>query len=104
MAVVKNAIKAMEAMMSKDQVRRARIAAEREIFSLRLSELRESQGVKQSDLKAFSQTAVSKLERRRDMKLSTLIEYVQGSGMGLEIRVYRKGAKRSGKAQTLLRM
>lgn len=104
MAVVKNAIKVMEAMMSKDQVRRARIAAEREILSLRLSELRERQGVKQSELKAFSQTAVSKLERRRDMKLSTLIEYVHGIGMGLEIRVYRKGGKRSGKAQTLLRM
>ena len=104
MAVVKNAIKAMEAMMSEEQVRRARLAAEREILNMRLAELRERQGVKQSDIKAFSQTAVSKLEKRRDMKLSTLIEYVQGIGMGIEIRVYRKGAKRSGKAQTLLRM
>jgi len=104
MAVVKNAIKAMEAMMSGEQVRRARLAAEREILNMRLAELRERQGVKQSDIKAFSQTAVSKLEKRRDMKLSTLIEYVQGIGMGIEIRVYRKGAKRSGKAQTLLRM
>jgi len=102
--VVKNAIKAMEAMMSEEQVRRARLAAEREILNMRLAELRERQGVKQSDIKAFSQTAVSKLEKRRDMKLSTLIEYVQGIGMGIEIRVYRKGAKRSGKAQTLLRM
>jgi hypothetical protein len=104
MAMVKNAVKAMEAMMSDEQVRRARLAAEREILSMRLAELRERQGVKQSDMKAFSQTAVSKLEKRRDMKLSTLIEYVHGIGMGLEIRVYRKGAKRSGKAQTLLRM
>ena len=102
--MVKNAIKAMEAMMSGEQVRRARLAAEREILNMRLAELRERQGVKQSDIKAFSQTAVSKLEKRRDMKLSTLIEYVQGIGMGIEIRVYRKGAKRSGKAQTLLRM
>jgi hypothetical protein len=94
----------MEAMMSVGQVRRARLAAEKEILSIRLAELRERQGVKQSDMKAFSQTAVSKLERRKDMKLSTLIEYVQGIGMELEIRVYRKGAKRSGKAQTLLRM
>lgn len=104
MAVVKNAIKAMEALTNDDQVRRALLAAKREILCLRLAELRERQGVKQSDMKAFSQTAVSKLERRRDMKLSTLIEYLQGIGMGLEIRVYRKGAKRSGKAQTILRM
>jgi hypothetical protein len=103
MAAQKNAIKAMEAMMSKEQVRHARLASEKEIFNLRLAELRAQQGLKQSDLKAFTQTAVSRLERRRDMKLSTLIEYVQGVGMGLEIRVYRKGAGRSGKAQTLLK-
>jgi hypothetical protein len=103
MATVKNAVKAMEKMMSVDRVRRARLAADREILALQLAKLRERQGVKQSDMKAFSQTAISKLERRKDMKLSTLIEYVQGIGMGLEIRVYRKGARRSGKAQTLLR-
>jgi hypothetical protein len=103
MAIVKNAVKAMENMMSADQVRRARLAADREILALQLAKLRERQGVKQSDMKAFSQTAISKLERRKDMKLSTLIEYVQGIGMGLEIRVYRKGARRSSNAQTLLR-
>lgn len=55
-------------------------------------------------MKAFTQTAVSKLEKRRDMKLSTLIEYLQGIGMGLEIRVYPKGSKRAGKKRTLLRV
>lgn len=103
MAIVKKAVKAMKNMMSADQVRRAHLAADREILALQLAKLRERQGLRQSDIKAFSQTAISKLERRKDMKLSTLIEYVQGIGMGLEIRVYRKGAKRSGKAQTLLR-
>lgn len=103
MAGTRNAIKAMEALMGKEQVQRARLAAKKEIFKLRLAELRDKQGLKQSDLKAFTQTAVSRLERRQDMKLSTLIEYVKGVGMGLEIRVYQKGAKRSGKTQTLLR-
>ena len=102
MAIVKNAVKAMENVMNADQARRARLAANREILALQLAKLRERQGVRQSDIGAFSQTAISKLERRKDMKLSTLIEYVQGIGMGLEIRVYRKG-RRSGKAQTLLR-
>jgi hypothetical protein len=55
-------------------------------------------------MKAFSQTAVSKLERRKDMKLSTLIEYLDEIGMGLEIRAYRKGVKKNGKAQTLLKV
>jgi hypothetical protein len=104
MAIVKNAVKAMEKMMSADQVRRARLAADREILSLQLAKLRERQGVRQSDMKAFSQTAISKLERRKDMKLSTLIEYLEGIGMGLEISVYRKGAKRAGKKETLLRV
>ena len=104
MAVVKNAVKAMETRMSEDHVHRAHKAAEREIISLRLAQLRERQGVKQSDMRSFTQTAVSKLERRKDMKLSTLIDYLEGIGMGLEIRVYRKGAKNSEKAETLLKV
>jgi len=104
MAIVKNAVKAMENVMDADRVRRARRAADREILAIQLAKLRERQGVKQSDIKAFTQTAVSKLERRKDMKLSTLIEYLQGIGMGVEIRVYRKGSKRTGKKETLLRM
>jgi len=104
MAIVKNAVKAMENMMSADGIRRARLVADREILAIQLAKLRERQGVKQSDIKAFTQTAVSKLERRKDMKLSTLIEYLHGIGMGLEISVYRKGAKRAGKKETLLRV
>ena len=104
MAIVKNAVQAMENMMNADRVRRARRTADREILAIQLAKLRERQGVKQSEMKAFTQTAVSKLERRKDMKLSTLIEYLQGIGMGLEIRVYRKGARRAGRKETLLRV
>jgi hypothetical protein len=104
MAIVKNAVKAMEAVMSKESVRRAKIDAEREIFAIRLSELRDSQGIRQSDVTAFSQTSISKLERRKDMKLSTLIEYLEGIGMGLEIKVYPKGAKGTSKGEILLKV
>jgi hypothetical protein len=104
MAIVKNAVKAMESVMTKEQIRRARSVAEREILSVRLAELRQRRGVKQSDIPVFSQTAISKLERRKDMKLSTLIDYVEGIGMGLEIRVYSKDAKGAGKAETLLKV
>ena len=104
MAIVRNAVKAMESKMSGERIRRARLAADREILSLQLAKLRERQGVKQADMRAFTQTAISKLERRKDMKLSTLIEYLDGIGMGLEISVYRKGSKRGGKKETLLRV
>ena len=40
MAIVKNAVKAMESTMPKEQIRRARSVAEREILSVRLAELR----------------------------------------------------------------
>jgi len=104
MAIVKNAVKVMESVMTKKQVHRARSVAEREILAIRLAELRQRRGVKQSDISVFSQTAISKLERRKDMKLSTLIEYVEGIGMGLEIRVYPKNAKGTSKAETLLQV
>ena len=104
MAIVKNAVKAMERMMASDQVQRARLAAGREILAIRLAALRQRQGVRQSQLKAFSQTGVSKLEKRKDMKLSTLIEYLADIGMGLEILVYPKNGKKTQKKLTLLRV
>ena len=100
MAIVKNAVSAME----KEHVHRARLTAEREILSIRLAELRERQGIKQSDFKAFTQTAVSKLENRKDMKISTLIEYLEDIGMGLEIRAYPKSKNSNVKAEILLRI
>lgn len=104
MAIVKNAVKAMEAVMTEEQIHRAHASAEREILAMKLAELRERRGVKQTDISTFSQTAVSKLEKRKDMKLSTLIEYLDGIGMGLEIRVYPKNSKGTGKAETLLKV
>ena len=104
MAIVKNAVSAMENQMKKEQVNRARLSAEREILSIRLADLRERQGIKQSDFKAFTQTAVSKLEKRNDMKISTLIEYLGDIGMGLEIRAYPKSNNSNVKAETLLKV
>ena len=104
MAIVKNALTAMESMMSEEQVRRARLRAHQEILQIRLAELREQMGLKQSDIPAFSQSAISKLERRKDMKLSTLIEYVEGIGMGLEIRVYPKTDQNPEQIKTVLKV
>jgi hypothetical protein len=104
MAIIKNALAAMESRMEPELVHRARLVAEREILAIRLAALRERQGVKQSDLKTFSQTSASKLERRKDMKISTLIEYLEDIGMGMEIRVYQKADEASGRSETLLRV
>ena len=104
MAIVENAVKAMESRMKADQIHRAHAEAEREILSLRLAGLRERRGIKQTEIPAFSQTAISKLERRKDIKLSTLIEYLEGIGMGLEIRVYPKDNGDSQAPETLLKV
>lgn len=104
MAIVKNAVSAMENQLKKNQVHRARLTAEREILSIRLADLRERLGMKQSDLKAFTQSAVSKFERRKDMKISTLIEYLEDIGMGLEIRAYPKSEDSDVKTETLLKV
>lgn len=72
-------------------------------LSRRLAGLRARRRLSQSDLRAFTQTAVSKLERRTDMKLSTLLEYLDCIGLGMEIRVYPKTNGRRGRAETLLR-
>ena len=62
---MKNAIKGMEASMSEESVRRAKIKAEQEILAMRLYLLREEQGVKQSEMRNFNQASVSKIEKRK---------------------------------------
>ena len=103
MAKRKDAITEMEKRMTQEQIRDAKLTADREILSIKLAKLRERRGIKQADLKTFTQTAVSRLEKRKDMKLSTLIEYLDDIGMGLEIRVYNKTGDKPGKPETLLK-
>lgn len=104
MAIIKDAVAAMESEMTAEQIHRAKAVAEREILAIRLAALRERRNVKQTDLKSFSQAGVSKLEKRKDMKLSTLIDYLEGIGMGMEIRVYPKNGNVAGESETLLKV
>jgi len=85
-----NAIKMMESKMKPDSVERSRIMAEQEILAIRLGQLREKLGVKQDEFKNFSQTSISRLEKRKDIRISTLIEYLNNLGMGLEIKTFPK--------------
>ena len=70
---------------------KARKLYERESLNLKLKDLRGKYGLKQDELTGFTQTAVSKLERRKDIKVSTLVEYLEGLGLGLEIAALPKG-------------
>lgn len=87
---MKDAIKMMESAMSPESIKRARIKAEQEIFTLRLAKLREELNIKQLEMLQFNQSSVSKIEKRKDIKLSTLIDYLDSLGMGLEIRACPK--------------
>jgi hypothetical protein len=100
----KDFIDELEAMLPPARVQRAKKEAEKEIFRIRLSELRKQMGVRQEDLQAFTQSGISKLESRKDMKISTLVEYLNNIGMGLEIKAYSKKRKHKMDEFVLLRM
>jgi hypothetical protein len=86
----KEAIDVMESMMSPESLQRARMKAEQEILAIKLGQLREKRGLKQNEIDNFSQTSISRLEKRRDIKISTLVEYLNSLGMGVEIKTYPK--------------
>lgn len=94
----------LEAMLPPERAQRAKKEADKEIFRIRLSELRKQMGVKQEDIPAFTQSGISKLEARKDMKISTLVEYLHNIGMGLEIKAYPKRKKHKADEVVLLKM
>ena len=91
--IKKDFIDELSSSLPDKRVKKAQKDAETEILQIRLSELREKQGLKQEDIKSFTQSGVSKLESRKDMKISTLIEYLDNLGLGIEIKAYPKNSK-----------
>ena len=55
-------------------------------FDISLRELRKKNGFSQKDVKKYTQTSVSKIESRSDLKLSTLMKYLDAIGIDVEIR------------------
>lgn len=84
------------------KIRKAYAEAEKVILQIRLSEIREKRGIRQEDLKTFSQSGASKLESRKDMKISTLIEYLDNLGLGIEIKAYPKNNKNKSEKEILI--
>ena len=94
-------ISELEAKMKPEVLAKAKKMAEQESLNIRLGMLREKYGMKQSEISNFTQTAVSKLENRKDIRISTLIDYLDSLGMGLEITACLKN---SAQKELLLRV
>jgi hypothetical protein len=101
MAKKTHPISELEAKMDPVVLEKARKMAREESLNIKLAMLREKYGVKQSEVANFTQTAVSKLENRKDIRISTLIDYLDSLGMGLEITAYTKN---SAEKEVLLRV
>ena len=86
-------ISELDAKTSPAVLAKARKLYEQESLNIKLKALRGKYGIKQEDVTQFSQTAVSKLEHRKDIKISTLIDYLESVGFGLEITATQKGNK-----------
>jgi hypothetical protein len=99
-----NAIKMMESKMKAESVARSHLMAEQEILTIRLGQLREKKNKKQNEFDGFSQTSVSRIEKRKDIRISTLIEYLNNLGMGLEIKTFPKANAKKVKEEVLLRV
>ncbi len=92
----------LAAMLPAERLERAKRNAEKEIFQIRLSELRNKMGIRQEDVKGFTQSSISKLESRKDIKISTLIEYLDNIGMGVEIKAYPKNKRKKTTGEVVL--
>jgi hypothetical protein len=99
-----DAIKMMESKMDPKSVKRSRVMAEQEILTIKLGQLRERLGIRQDEFDHFSQTSISRLERRKDIRVSTLIEYLNNLGMGLEIKTFPKDNNNKINEEVLLRV
>jgi predicted XRE-type DNA-binding protein len=102
MAIVKNAMETMESVMSDTSIVRSNEIYKRELLMLNLAELREQYNMKQGDIKGFSQPAISRIEGRTDIKLSTLIKYLTQMDLEMEIKVRPRRPKKGVPAEVLL--
>src|SRR5919109_3011117 len=98
-------VKDLQAKMSPESRARSEAKAERLIEEMALDELRAARALTQEHLSMLlgvKQSAVSKLERRADMYVSTLRHFIEAMGGQLEIRaVFPEGDVRITQFQAL---
>lgn len=81
--------KALQAQMAPEALRRAEAKAEAMLRSMTLDELREALELTQEEVAKrlqVKQPAVAKLERREDVRLSTLRALIEAMGGQIEVR------------------
>ena len=93
-----------EKTMSKDSIRRARGEPNGIMLNLGLAELRKHAGHSQSEIPGYRQSSVSKIEARKDMKISTLVAYCLSLGLGIEINTVQVNPKGKCIKKNLLRI
>ena len=98
-------VKDLQAKMSPESRAHSEAKAERLIEEMALDELRAARALTQEHLSTIlgvKQSAISKLERRADMYVSTLRHFIEAMGGQLEIRaVFPEGAVRITQFQAL---
>ena len=77
--------KSSEKIMGKGRFSKAIKEGEDLTQMLRLKMARELLGKNQTDLDGITQPEVSKIEARKDLKISTLVKYAEALGMKLKI-------------------
>ena len=90
MAKKTHPISELEARMDPAVLEKARRMAQEESLNIRLAMLREKYGQKQSEVENATRTVDSELDKRNDIRISALINYLDSLGMGLEIIAYSK--------------
>ena len=91
--VATNYFDKLEKRLPIEKVKEAYRKAEAMSLQNRLKNMRQALGVRQEDMKGFTQVSISKIEKRNDMRISTLIEYLNDLDADLEIiaRPHKKG-------------
>ena len=90
--------------MSQKSIHRAEREANKIMLTLDLAELRKHTGRSQSEVSGYRQSSISKIEARKDMKISTLVSYCRSLGMGVEINAVQVNAKGKSIKKNLLRI
>lgn len=71
--------------MGEDRFNKAVKKGQEKAHELRLKMARELIGLNQTELKGMTQPEVSKIEKRKDLKISTLDKYAKAMGMKVKI-------------------
>lgn len=71
--------------LGNDDFQRAIKKGQNKAHELRLKMAREFIGLKQTELRGMAQPEVSKIEKRKDLKISTLNKYAKSMGMKVKI-------------------